>query len=47
MCKQLGFVAILVVDIVPEGVEGSYSGVVISGCRCGPKPSGKVLVRAC
>ena len=27
VCKQLGFIAILVVDIVPEGVEGRYIGV--------------------
>jgi len=34
VCKQLGFIAFLVVDIVPEGVEGVYKGVVytISGC---------------
>ena len=30
--KQLGFIAFLVVDIVPEGVEGVCIGVVISGC---------------
>ena len=27
VCKQLGFIAFLVVDIVPEGVEGGYIGV--------------------
>ena len=31
VCKRLGFIAFLVVDIVPEGVEGGYIGVVISG----------------
>ena len=32
VCKQLGFIAVLVVDVVPEGVEGSCISVVIYGC---------------
>ena len=41
VCKRLGFIAFLVVDIVPEGVEGGYIGVVISGCGGGAGWGGK------
>ena len=37
----MGFVAILVVDIVPVGVEGGYIGVVISECGGGAGWGGK------
>ena len=41
VCKRLGFIAFLVVDIVPEGVEGGYIGVVISGSGGGAGWGGK------
>jgi hypothetical protein len=39
--KQLGFIAFLFVDIVPEGVKGGYIGVVISGGGVGAGWGGK------
>ena len=33
VCKQLGFIAVLVVDVVPEGVEGRY--IRVGGGRAG------------
>jgi len=41
VCKQLGFIAFLVVDIISEGVEGGYIGVVISGGGGGAGWGGK------